>query len=144
MSSKHLRKGIPGLQLAVQGSGKTLGLHKSDINLKSWCPGMLPIAEVWALLSGSCSSGCPPAVPHWDFSVLSHMGPQTSLSLPWGESPVGLEKPGWCLGGFKGSLKWLHYYNGMHSGREPLWRRTRGCSHTLEIWVKLFQLHTCK
>lgn len=56
-------------------------------------PGMLPIAEVRVLLSGS--PGCPPCPqPHhgWDFSVWSHLGPQTSLSLRWGKPPVGLEK----------------------------------------------------
>lgn len=82
--------------------------------------------------------------PSHAMSILLHMGPQTSLPLAQGEAPVGLEKAAWCLGGFKGSLKWLHSDNGMHSGREPLWRRTRGCSHTLEIWTRLFQLHTCK
>lgn len=108
--------------------------------------GCSPIAEVWALLPGwgvaargvpsPCREGLPSCVPHG--------ASKPSLSLRRGEPPVGLEKPGWCLGGFKGSLKWLQDYNGAHSGREPLRRRTRGRSHTLEIWARLFRLHTCK
>lgn len=38
LSSKHQIKGLPGLQLAAEGSGKMFGVHKREISLKPWSP----------------------------------------------------------------------------------------------------------